>query len=178
MAVEEFGVQLSRDAFGPREVARAGDVWRLCQDAAVIGSSRRGWPPERYREVGAAFVVRSMVVVHHRPTAFGEALTARTWVSSFKRGTMTDRQIRIAGPAGLVAAATQRWVHVVLPNLEPRRADPALEASFGTVSDPGDGDQALPGWTDAPGDESSWAFEAWFTWMDPLAHANHPAYLD
>jgi acyl-CoA thioesterase FadM len=178
VAVEELSLHLQRNAFGPRETARAGDIWRLCQDAAVVGSSRRGWPPERYREVGAAFVVRSMVVVHHRPTMFGDRLTARTWVSSFRRDTLSDRQVRIDGPDGPIAGATQRWVHVQLPSLKPCRADAELVRSFGVVPDV-DADCALPAVV-APeaGREHELRFEAWYTWMDPLAHANHPAYVD
>lgn len=176
--VEEFPVQLQRNAFSPRDVARAGDLWRLCQDIAVLGSSRRGWPPERYRVEQCAFVVRSMVAIHHRETAFGEALTARTWVSSFKRGTMSDRQIRVSTAQGPVLSATQRWVHVLLPELKAGRAKPELEQSFGLFQAPGDGDVALPEHAPLQGPEHRFTFEAWFTWMDPLAHANHPLYVD
>src|SRR5688572_30785768 len=97
MSVEEFPLHLPRNAFGPRDTARAGDLWRLFQDAAVVGSSRRGWDPPRYREASCAFIVRRMTVRHHAPTAFGDALQARTWVSSFKRDMMTDRQVRLFG---------------------------------------------------------------------------------
>ena len=65
-------LHLARSAFTPRDVARAGDVWRVFQEAAVAGSSAVGWPPGRYRETGTAFVVRQMTVVHHRETRFGE----------------------------------------------------------------------------------------------------------
>jgi acyl-CoA thioesterase FadM len=177
--VERFPVQLSRHAFSPHDIARGGDLWRLCQDIAVIGSSRRGWPPERYREEQCAFVVRSMTALHHRDTAFGEALTASTWVSSFKRGTLSDRQIRVHDEQGqLVLSATQRWVHVVLPELKPGRAKPALEQSFGMYSPTDDGDIKLPGIEPAEGPEHTFSFETWYTWMDPLAHANHPLYVD
>jgi acyl-CoA thioesterase FadM len=119
-----------------------------------------------------------MVLVHHRETAFGEALTARTWVSTFRRGTLSDRQVRILGTAGLVASATQRWVHVALPDLKPVRAAPDLERSFGVTALDGDGDVVLPAFDPDPGSEHAWTFTAWYTWMDPLAHANHPAYVD
>lgn len=177
MSVESFPLHLPRNAFGPRETARAGDLWRLFQEAAVLGSSRRGWPPERYREVACAFVVRQMTAVHHRETVFGEPLVGRTWVSSFRRGTLSDRQVRIEAPGGLVASATQRWVHVKLPELKPCRADPDLERSFAVV-DSGEPDRELPAFDEAPGPARSWTFAAWYTWMDPLAHANHPAYVD
>lgn len=176
--VEVFPLHLQRNAFGPRDTARAGDLWRLCQDAAVIGSSRRGWPPARYREESCAFVVRSMRAVHHHQTAFGEPLIARTWVSTFRRGMFSDRQIRIETEGKLVLAATQRWVHVVLPDLKPARASESLEASFGLHSPEGDGDIELPAWDPADGEPHTFSFEAWYTWMDPLAHANHPLYLD
>lgn len=176
MAVEEFPLQLSRHAFSPRDAARAGDLWRLLQDAAVLGSSRRGWPPERYRSEQCAFVVRTMTVHHHRESAFGETLQVRTWVDSFKRGMFTDRQIRVSSGSDPITSATQRWVHVVLPGLKPARASDALIDSFGLeVLDPS---VQLPAWSEAEGPSHSFSFEAWHTWMDPLAHANHPAYID
>lgn len=176
--VETFPLHLQRNAFGPRDVAHAGDLWRLCQDAAVIGSSRRGWPPARYREQRCAFVVRSMRAIHHRETAFGQPLVARTWVSSFQRNMFSDRQIRIDSEQGTVLSATQRWVHVVLPEMKPGRANPDLERSFGVFVAPGDGDVSLPAVEPAEGREHSFSFDTWYTWMDPLAHANHPLYLD
>lgn len=177
MAIEEFPVLLPRNAFGPRETARAGDLWRAFQDAAIVGSTRRGWPPERYREHGCAFVVRGMVVVHHDEARFGEPLLARTWVSSFRRGTLTDRQVRIVAGDRPIASATQRWVHIVLPDLKPVRAAPDLERSFVVVE--GEADAALPAFEPlAEGPERALSFEAWHTWMDPLGHANHPAYVD
>ncbi|HHO49331.1 MAG TPA: acyl-CoA thioesterase [Deltaproteobacteria bacterium] len=176
MAVEEFPLQLSRHAFSPRDVARAGDLWRLLQDAAVLGSSRRGWPPERYRREHIAFVVRTMTVCHHRESVFGETLRVQTWVDTFKRGMFTDRQIRVTHDAEPITSATQRWVHVVLPELKPARASDALIESFGLeVRDPG---VELPVWRSVEGPPLSFELEAWHTWMDPLAHANHPAYID
>lgn len=179
MSLEEIALHLPRNAFTPRDTARAGDLWRVCQEAAVLGSSRRGWPPERYREAGCAFVVRGMTAVHHRPAAYGQPIVARTWVTTFRRGTLTDRQVRVRGPDGLICAATQRWVHVGSPDLAMTRASPELEAAFVLVNDPEDGDVALPSFAaleDAP--EHRFAFDVWYGWMDPLAHVNHPQYVD
>lgn len=178
MSLEEIPLHLPRNAFNPRDTARAADLWRLCQDAALLGSSRRGWPPQRYRDAGCAFVVRAMTCVHHRPAVFGEPVTARTWVTTFRRGTLSDRQVRIYGDGSLVCAATQQWVHVASPALEMRRASPELEAAFPLVAMDGDGDVALPAWTPVHAPARSWAFEVWYGWMDPLAHVNHPAYVD
>src|SRR5688572_19012834 len=95
MSLETIEVTLPRHAFGPRDRARPGELWRLFQDAAIVGSARRGWPPERYRAAGFGFVVRSMVARHFRSTRFGDPLVARTWVSSFRRGLVSDRQVRL-----------------------------------------------------------------------------------
>ncbi|HHH28525.1 MAG TPA: hypothetical protein ENK57_09285, partial [Polyangiaceae bacterium] len=82
----EMPIALSRAAFSPREVARAADLWGAFQDLAVAGSSHAGYPPARYVEERISFIVRRMVVLHHRETPFGEALLGTTWPSRFRRG--------------------------------------------------------------------------------------------
>jgi acyl-CoA thioesterase FadM len=190
--MHEVAVMLPRSAFSPREAARAGDVWRLFQDVAVGGSIQAGWPPARYRAEGVSFVVRSMTVFHHRETLYGEALTGRTWPSRFRRGLFFRRECRVhsdggvsAGGAalgapevagGAVASATQEWVHVSA-GLELVRASEALVASF-PVEDH-EPPVELP--TYAPIEAARthlFEFDCWHTWMDPLDHVNHPAYVD
>lgn len=172
----EVAVFLPRSAFSPREAARAGDVWRLFQDVAVGGSIQAGWPPERYRAEGVSFIVRSMVVVHHRETLYGEPLTGRTWPSRFRRGMFFRRECRVSGPLGAVAAATQEWVHVSA-NLELVRASDALADCF-PVEDH-EPPIELPSFTRLDGARTHrFDFECWHSWMDPLAHVNHPAYVD
>lgn len=177
----DIDLMLSRHCFTPRDVARAGDVWRALQDAALIGSSRVGWPPSRYREEGIAFIVRSMTVVHHREIRYGEPVAAQTWVSEFRRRIITPRQIVLLASEQPAVFATQEWVHVkeriaAGEGIAPARASAALIDSFAPVEE---GPVAvLPGWEEAEGPEHRFAFEVWHTDMDPLAHANHPLYLD
>lgn len=179
MNVVEVPLSLSRHAFGPREVARAGHLWRLCQDAAIEGSTRLGWHPRRYQEIGGAFIVRGMTVVHHREVAFGVPVSGRTWVSTFQRGMMTHRQIRVLAEGEPLLSATQRWVYVAMPEMKPGRAPAELMASFSPGMPEGEVDVVLPEVTDpAEGEEHVFSFELWHGWMDPLAHANHPAYVD
>jgi len=177
MSLVETTCSLPRHAFAPGELARAGDVWRMLQEVAIEGSSRLGWPPTRYVEAQAGFVVRTMTVRHLAPIVFGDAIHASTWVSRMRREMFTDREIRATGPRGPVVAATQGWVHVTVPSLAPSRACkelvdalPVLEREPSVaMPEPSEG---------ATGAEARFAFEAWHTWMDPLAHANHPAYVD
>ncbi len=189
MKVVEVPLLLSRHAFGPRDVARPGDLWRLCQDAAIEGSVRLGWGPVRYAQAGGAFIVRRMVVVHHREITFGEPVVARTWVSSFRRGTLSERQVRLASRGEPLCSATQRWVYVATTGpaapqeaagMKPTRAPEELLASFVPGMPEGEADVALPAFEEdeAAGEPFEWSFEVWHGWMDPLAHANHPVYVD
>jgi acyl-CoA thioesterase FadM len=171
---------LPRHAFSPRDTARAGDVWRLFQEVAVEASTRCGWHPSRYRDESNAFVVRSMSVRHEREATYGEPLHATTWVSRMRREMLSTREIRIRSARGAIASATQEWVHTSAA-LEPVRAPRSLLDAFPTESGPeGDASARLPPITEpvAGAAPHVFAFRAWFTWMDPLGHVNHPAYVD
>lgn len=175
--VETIPLCLPRHAANPRGVGRAGEVWRLCQDVAVQASIRAGWPPERYTRRGAGFVVYGMTARHLRELPYGEPLHAATWMRDFRKGILSSREVRLYGSEGPVAEATQRWVHVG-PGFKPTRADPELVASFTLVDDLGP-NVGLPELaTRQVGPERGFTFEVWHTWMDPLGHVNHPAYVD
>lgn len=177
MAIE-VDLHMPRNAFTPRDAARAGDVWRTCQDVAVLGASALGWDPVRFRDHGAAFVVREMTTVHHGEARYGDVVRGRTWISDFRRGLLTRRQIRLSVGGAPLASATQEWAHVSTKEgvMRASRASAELVADF-PVEEPDDSVQ-LPEFEAAPGPEHVFRFELWHTWMDPLAHANHPAYVD
>ncbi len=168
---------LPRHAFSVRDAARAGDVWRAFQEVAVEGSSRAGWPPLRYRAEGIAFVMRTMTVEHGLEALYGEPLCAQTWVRRFRRDTFSTREVRLRSDRGLIAKGTQEWVHVD-HRLAPCRASRGFLEAFPIVSRDDDPSATLPQWTHEPGEDRSFEFDAWYTWMDPLDHVNHPAYVD
>lgn len=176
--LEELALTLPRNAFSPREVARAGDVWRACQDVAVWESTRLGWPPGRYRDEGTSFIVRSMTALHHRETPYGEPLRARTWVSRVRREMFSTREVRIDAGGEPVCSATQEWVHVSA-NLSPSRAPATLSSAFPVVDGLG-ASVTLPAVAQqlVGSRTHELRFRCWHLWMDPLAHANHPAYVD
>jgi acyl-CoA thioesterase FadM len=174
--MHEVRVSLPRSAFSPREAARAGDVWRLFQDVAVEGSIAAGWPPSRYREERVSFVVRSMVVVHHAEAIYGERLIGRTWPSRFRRGLFFRRECRVHADRGPIASATQEWVHVT-SEVELVRASDALVSSFPVEEH--EPPIELPAYEPLEGSRTHrFELECWQTWMDPLGHVNHPAYVD
>ena len=178
--VIETSVHLPRHAFSARDAARAGDVWRAFQEIAVEASTKVGWPPSRYVDEGAAFIVRSMLVVHHAEASYGEPLTGFTWVSRMRREMFSTRECRITSARGPIASARQEWVHVS-STLEPTRGSPALLAAFPAEGDrEGDESPSLPliATPYAAHEPHVFELDAFWTWMDPLDHANHPAYLD
>ena len=179
MALETFELFVPRNAFSPRDTARAGDLWRVCQDAAVHGSARRGWTPRRYREEACGFLVRRMAVRHHAPLTFGDPVTANTWVSSFLRGMITHREIRLAGSEGPVASATQEWIFIALDGAQvrPVRAPASVTTTF-VVEDHGPSVVVPAASVPEGAPVAQFTFPAWFGWMDPLGHANHPQYVD
>jgi acyl-CoA thioesterase FadM len=177
--MQELLTTLPRHAFSPRDAARAGDVWRAFQEVAVEASTELGWPPPRYRAEGTAFLVRSMAVVHDVEALYGERLRAWTWVSRMRREMFLTREIRLTSARGPIARASQEWVHIAA-TLTPSRAPAALLSLFSAETHAELGEVTLPSIT-RPFESSRthvFEFRAWHTWMDPLAHVNHPAYVD
>lgn len=180
----ETRAHIPRHAFSGRDAARAADLWRSFQEIAVDASSDAGWPPRRYRDEGTAFIVRTMTVRHALEPYYGEALRGRSWISRMRRDMFSTREVRIvSAERGPVASARQEWVHVSAA-IEPTRAGPALLEAFPVepLEHVGDDPLApeLPETAERVEGAATHLFEleAWWTWMDPLDHANHPAYLD
>jgi acyl-CoA thioesterase FadM len=167
---------LPRNAFTAREVPRAGDIWRLCQDVATLASIRSGWPPARFREEGVAFIVYRMTMVHDAPTPYGAVLDTKTWVSRLRRRTLSTREVRVSEAGRRIAAATQEWVHVDFDTMKPKQGTPEAAAAFPEIDIEPSVD--LPDFEEALGASDELRFDMWQTWADPLAHANHPAYVD
>jgi|GEM_PF-799721 len=180
--VDAFAVVLTRRAVSPRGVARPAEVWRMCQEVAVQASARSGWPPERFTEVGAGFIVSDMVVEHFRELSYGERTRARTWIRDFRRGMVTHREIRLTGDDGPLARATQRWVHVSRGDhgtIQIGRASDDIQAAFAAVKTPAPtAEVPRPTRTTEFGRTDQFELDVWQTWMDPYGHVNHPMYVD
>lgn len=106
------------------------------QDAAIAHSSARGWPPERYHQIGAFWVVRRHAIEYRRAALLGDAIVVRTWVAALGRVDSLRRyEIRRAQDGALLADAETRWVFVDRAFV-PRRIDPAVAAAFEVLADP------------------------------------------
>lgn len=186
--IHTIPLTLPRHAVSPRQVARGGDVWRLFQEAAVIASERSAWPAQRFVDAGVGFIVSRMTVTHQHEIEFGIPLEANTWIRDFRRGVLSKREVRLNQGGRLVAKATQQWVHVaagergpggeLLTAMTPSRASNDLISAFAPVET--DEPSVLLPQVSSPVEAAPHHFQmdVWHTWMDPLAHVNHPAYLD
>lgn len=117
-----------------------------------------------------------MRVLHARTLRYGEPLTAQTWVADFRRGLLTTRRLTLAGATSAVDAC-QEWAHVDTALLRISKAPDALIGAF--PPELRTDEPAMPMLTrPVEAEATRMSFDVWFTWMDPLGHVNHPAYID
>jgi acyl-CoA thioesterase FadM len=167
-----YPVRIPRHACSPRDRARAGDLWRLVQEATILHSADVGWPPSRYRTVGTGFVVRELTGIHLREAEYGEALVATTRVVESRRDILMRRETGIAD----VLAGSVEWVHVGSDGA-PARASRELVEAFPV--EPGGPPVTLPEWEPvSPIPLPDLEVRPWWTEMDPMGHVNHPRYVD
>jgi acyl-CoA thioester hydrolase len=101
------------------------------QTAAVAHSSEQGWPPERYRELRSAWVVRTHHIEYLQPAFADEEIIVKTWVSDFRKVTSL-RKYKIVRPKGGATLATgeTNWAFLGLAPYVPRRIPPELSTAF------------------------------------------------
>ena len=85
---------------------------RWMQHAAIAHSTANGWPPERYNELGAGWVVRSHQITYLRPAFEGDALVIRTWVANMKPATSLRRYEICLSSGTVLARAETDWAFV------------------------------------------------------------------
>lgn len=104
---------------------------RWMQEAAIAHSSAQGWPPERYHELGAGWVVRSHWIEYLQSALLNDEIVVRTWVSDFRK-IRSLRKYHIIRPAddAVLARAKTDWTFVGFPTGAPRRIPPDLADSF------------------------------------------------
>ena len=101
--------------------------WLL--EAAVAHSNALGWDWERYRDLGAGWVVRSHHLEYLRPSFEGEELELLTWVHSIgERSSSRRYQIRREGKEVLRAETV--WTLVDFATGRSRPIPPEVLAAF------------------------------------------------
>jgi len=106
---------------------------RWMQEAAVSHSTANGWPPERYDELGAGWVVRSHKITYLRPAFEGDRLVISTWVANMRSATSL-RMYEIRNLAGeLLATAETDWAFVNYQRQKPVRIPGEVAQCFQVV---------------------------------------------
>jgi acyl-CoA thioester hydrolase len=104
---------------------------RWIQDVAVAHSTAVGLGLEAYQQLGAAFVVVRHEIDYLRPALRGDALEARTWISSVMAAKCLRETELVRKVDGEVLARGQTtWGYVELATGRPRRIPDQVRAAF------------------------------------------------
>ena len=104
------------------------------QSAAVAHSAALGWPGDRYRQLGAGWVVRSHTIQYHLPAVAGDEILVRTWVATMTKVTSVRCfQIFRKADEKLLATAETKWAFVDYATRQPRRIPPEITEAFPVV---------------------------------------------
>jgi acyl-CoA thioester hydrolase len=114
------------------------------QTAAVAHSAAQGWTADRYRELGAGWVVRTHQIEYLQPAFADEEILIRTWVANLKKVTSLRRfQIFRNTPdkPTLLANAATDWAFIHFASHMPKRIPEEVATAFEIVGDvpPGNG---------------------------------------
>ncbi len=119
------------------ELGHAGNFHYIkwMQHAAIAHSSANGWPPEKYNELGAGWVVRSHKITYLKPAFEGDSLVIRTWVANLKSA-ISHRRYEIVNDKGeMLAKAETAWAFVNYEKQKPTRIPNEVAASFEIVGE-------------------------------------------
>lgn len=108
---------------------------RWMQEAAIAHSTAQGWSPDRYREIGSGWVVRSHKIEYRQPAFAGDQVTVYTWIANFQkiRSLRKYKIVRSSDETTLAVAETD-WVFVGFQPRVPRRPPLELVEAFDVVT--------------------------------------------
>lgn len=106
---------------------------RWMQHAAVAHSAANGWPAERYRKLGAGWVVRSHHITYLKPAFEGDTLIVATWVANLKPATSLRRYEIRRSDGTLLARAETDWAFINYETQRPVRIPAEVSECFPIV---------------------------------------------
>ena len=118
----------------PEDIDELGHVSNLVYlrwvaDVAMAHSRARGWDMERYRALGAVFMVRRHEIDYIAQVTLGQTLSAETWVDSWKLASCI-RKTELLRDGQVVARAATTWAMIGLASGRPMRIPDELLAAF------------------------------------------------
>lgn len=98
---------------------------------AYAHSQSLGWDLEKYREVGAWFVVRRHEIDYHRFALAGDRVTLRTWPTALGKATAERRHVICRASDGeVIATGLNVWAFVDAATGRPRRIPDEARRAF------------------------------------------------
>lgn len=150
------------------------------QETAWEASADKGFGPDEYAAMGAAWVMRGIDVEFLEPAYYGDQVAVTTWVSDFRRvRAHREYEARRVDDDVLVARARADWVFLDVRTLTPRRLSPEMLARFETNGRPA---LAPLEWPAPSSGQSLGRFEATRRVqqyeLDQMHHVNNAIYLN
>lgn len=106
------------------------------QSAAVAHSDAQGWPTERYRGLGAGWVVRSHQIEYLQPAFADHGVIVRTWVADLKKISSLRRyQILRDRDEAVLATAATNWAFIDFSTHRLTRIPSEVAEAFEIVED-------------------------------------------
>jgi acyl-CoA thioester hydrolase len=130
-AVFEYDLTVSDEAIDGQGHVNNLEYVRWMQQAAVAHSNAQGWTAERYKQLGAGWVVRSHKIEYLQAAFAGDRIVVYTWVADMRkvRSLRKYKMVR-TGDGVTVATAETDWAFFGYQNRVPRRIPTELIESF------------------------------------------------
>lgn len=107
------------------------EIVRILVLAAVRHSDALGWTLEKYRELGAWWVVRRHEVDYLAPAVEGDDLLCHTWPVAASKASAQRRHVLVRSADGaVIATALNTWALLDMETGRPRRIPRELLAAF------------------------------------------------
>ncbi len=129
--IYEYRLTVEQNSIDEMNHASNLEYLRWTNKAAVAHSKHVGWTPERYRDFGFGFIVRTHNIKYRIPALLNDAITVHTWIASMEK-VSSLRKYRIVreGDQQLLATAETNWVFVNLQTLELSRIPSEVSEPF------------------------------------------------
>ncbi len=99
--------------------------------AAVAHSRDVGWTPDRYRELGAGWIVRSHKITYKVPALLGDEVEIRTWIADVEKiSSLRKYEITRKSDGRYFALAETQWVFVDFATLKPMTIPDEVRLAF------------------------------------------------
>jgi acyl-CoA thioesterase FadM len=170
-------------AEGPSGTPMPHTYLEWMQEAAANASTLGGYPPDRYKVLGATWIVKEVLLAVDAPVHYGDPITIETWVSDLRRF-RSRREYRMKSGERTIARGQADWVLLEIDastgRVRPRYVDEEMMTAFPRVSETALAAGEVPEIGEMPPAPSLLAKDTRRvrpTELDRHGHVNHTVYL-